>query len=90
MAELRELDAGYRFTPTAAPASPFRGKGVTISTIEEVLDALPGVRLTVEVKAGAAQAPLFRAIDRFDAHDRVIAAGMYDRDRTRSLRIAVG
>jgi glycerophosphoryl diester phosphodiesterase len=40
------------------------------------------MRITVEVKTGAAQAPLFEAIRRFNASDRVIAAGMYDRDRT--------
>jgi glycerophosphoryl diester phosphodiesterase len=41
------------------------------------------MRFTVEVKNGAAQGPLFAAIDRADAHKRVIAAGMHDRDRTR-------
>ena len=39
-------------------------------------------RITVELKSAAAQEPLFAAIHRFGARDRVIAAGMYDRDRT--------
>jgi glycerophosphoryl diester phosphodiesterase len=80
-AQLRELDAGYRFTPDGGRTYPFRGTGVQIPTIEEVLEALPAIRITVEVKSGAAQAPLFDAIRRFDARDRVIAAGMFDRDR---------
>ena len=80
-AQLRELDAGYRFTADGGATFPFRGQGVRIPTIEEVLEALPTMRITVEVKAGAAQAPLFEAIRRFNARDRVIAAGMYDRDR---------
>jgi glycerophosphoryl diester phosphodiesterase len=81
LAALRELDAGFHFT-TDGTAHPFRGSGAGIATIEEVLEQLPGMRFTVEVKTGAAQAPLFAAIRRFNARDRVIAAGMYDADRT--------
>ncbi|HEX2167729.1 MAG TPA: glycerophosphodiester phosphodiesterase [Longimicrobiales bacterium] len=81
LAQLRELDAGYRFTPDGGATFPFRGAGVRIPTIEEVLEALPAMRITVEVKSGDAQAPLFDAIRRFNARDRVIAAGMFDRER---------
>ncbi|CAN5778541.1 glycerophosphodiester phosphodiesterase [soil metagenome] len=80
--ELRQLDAGYRFTRDGGATYPFRGTGVGIATIEEVLETLPSMRLTIEVKAGAAQPSLFTAIRRFDAQGRVIAAGMYERDRT--------
>lgn len=79
--ELQELDAGYRFTPDGG-TFPFRGESVRIPTIDEVFEALPRMRFTVEVKAGAAQAPLFAAIRRHGARNRVVAAGMYDRDRT--------
>jgi glycerophosphoryl diester phosphodiesterase len=82
LAELRELDAGYRFTPDNGVTFPFRGTGVQVPTIEEVLEALPDIRITIEVKTGAAQAPLFEAIRRFDASGRVIAASMFDRDRS--------
>src|SRR5690606_32073069 len=82
LAELRELDAGYRFTTDGGRTFPFRDRGITIPTIEEVLEALPDMPITVEVKAAAAQQPLFDAIRRFGATDRVIAAGMYDRNRT--------
>lgn len=81
LARLRELDAGYRFTPDGA-TYPYRGKGVGIATFDEVLEALPGMRFTVEVKAGAAQPALFEAIQRFNARERVIVAGMYEKDRT--------
>lgn len=81
LAELRDLDAGYRFTSDDG-TFPFRGGDARISTFEEVLAALPDMRFTVEVKTGAAQAPLFETIARMNARDRVIAAGMYDADRT--------
>lgn len=82
LAELRELDFGYRFTQDDGRSHPFRGRRVSISTIDEVLEALPRTRLTIEVKVNAAQQPLFAAIARFNAVDRVVAAGMYEKDRT--------
>jgi glycerophosphoryl diester phosphodiesterase len=82
LAQLRDLDAGYHFSADGA-SYPFRETGVRIPTIEEVLEALPRMRFTVEVKTGAAQAPLFEAIHRCNARERVIAAGMYTADRTR-------
>jgi glycerophosphoryl diester phosphodiesterase len=85
LAELRELDAGYHFTATGAAAGgtpfPFRGRGVGIPTIEEVLESFPVLRFTVEVKTAAAQAPLLAAIRRFNASNRVILAGMHEKDR---------
>jgi len=79
--DLSRLDAGYRFTADGGRTFPFRGAGVIIPTIEDVLERLPGARLTIEVKTAAAQRPLFDAIDGFVAADRVVAAGMYDADR---------
>lgn len=79
-AQLREFDAGSRFAGDGS--FPFRGRGITVPTIEEILEALPSTPLTVEVKTGAAQRPLFEAIAKFGAAGRVIAAGMYDKDRT--------
>ncbi|MEX2611403.1 MAG: glycerophosphodiester phosphodiesterase [Gemmatimonadota bacterium] len=82
LAELRALDAGYRFTRDGGATFPFRGQGLTIPTLDEVLEALPRMRLIVEVKAGGAQRPFMDAVRRHDAVDRVVAAGMYERDRT--------
>lgn len=82
LAELQALDAGYRFTPDGGATFPFRGAGARIPTFAEVLAALPHMRFTVEVKIGTAQPGLFAAIAAHDAVHRVIAAGMYDADRT--------
>ncbi len=80
LARLRELDAGARFR-AADGSTPFAGKGIGISTIDEVLEAFPDTRFTFEVKIGTAQAPMFEAIRRHGAEERVIAAGMNWRDR---------
>jgi glycerophosphoryl diester phosphodiesterase len=57
LAELQQLDAGFRFSPDGA-TFPRRGQGVTIPTLDEVLRAFPSVRVNLEVKpdvAGAEQ-----------------------------------
>jgi glycerophosphoryl diester phosphodiesterase len=46
---LRRLDAGYRFT-TGGGVYPARGRGITVPTLAEVLDAWPAVPLNVEIK----------------------------------------
>lgn len=83
LAELRELDAGYRFSPDGGRTYPFRGKGLVIPTFDEVLEALPTMRFTVEVKSVDAQGPLFEVVRKHDATQRIVAAGMNDRLRTR-------
>lgn len=82
LAELQKLDAGYHFTPDGGQTFPMRGRGARIPRIEEVLEALPGMRLTIELKTAAAQAPLLRAIAQFKAKDRVIVAGERNAFRT--------
>jgi glycerophosphoryl diester phosphodiesterase len=82
LAELQDLDAGYRFTRDGGRTFPLRGQGVCIPTIDEVFAALPGMRITVESKTADAQLPLFRAIEQYEATQRVVAAGERDAFRT--------
>ncbi len=79
--QLRDLDFGYRFTD-ARGAHPFQGQGIGIATLAEALESFPDTRFTLEVKACAAQAPMFETIRRMGATDRVVAAGMEDGERT--------
>jgi glycerophosphoryl diester phosphodiesterase len=48
-AELARLDAGYRFVDATGRA-PFRGQGIRIPRLAEVLARFPGVRLNLELK----------------------------------------
>lgn len=48
--ELRALDAGYRFTPDDGQTYPYRGKGIVVPTIEEILDAFPDSYYLIEIK----------------------------------------
>ncbi len=54
LAELKRLDAGFRFNAGSAGVAaqhPFRGKGVCIPTFDEVLAAFPQMPINVELKA---------------------------------------
>jgi glycerophosphoryl diester phosphodiesterase len=51
LAELRRLDAGYRWTPDGGKTYPYRGRGITVPTLKEVFQALPRARMNLEIKA---------------------------------------
>lgn len=73
--ELRQLDAGYRLTLDGGQTYPYRGKGITIATLEEALQALPDSHFLVETKAhpGVVEATI-KAIQKAGAEDRVLLA----------------
>lgn len=50
LAELKKLDAGYRWTSDGGRTFPFRGKGNTIPTLLEVLSEFPRARLNIDIK----------------------------------------
>jgi len=52
LAELKELDAGYRFSPDGGASFPCRGRGTTIPTLAEAFAAFPDARFNIEVKEG--------------------------------------
>jgi glycerophosphoryl diester phosphodiesterase len=79
-AALRELDAGYRFRALDGSA-PFRGVGVRLPGIDELLESFPRVRINVEVKVPEVAAPLVRAIERHGASHRVLIATFKERTR---------
>jgi glycerophosphoryl diester phosphodiesterase len=49
--ELRRLDAGHNFSPDGGPTRPYRGRGVRVPTLGEVLTEFPGVAVNIEIKA---------------------------------------
>lgn len=50
LAELKRLDAGWRFSPDGGKTSPYRGKGVKAPTLREVAERFPHVPFNIEVK----------------------------------------
>ena len=75
LAQLKALDAGYRFTPDEGKMFPFRGKGIVIPTLEEVLQAIPKNRFLLELKDGEGLAVKVTAILRkYKAGERILIA----------------
>ena len=52
LAQIKALDAGCAFSPDGGKTFPFKGQGITVPTLEEVLTALPEQLLMLELKVG--------------------------------------
>jgi len=55
VAELKRLDAGHRWTADGGRTFPFRGRGLTVPTLREVFERLPGARFNIEPKDESSQ-----------------------------------
>lgn len=79
-AELREVDAGYRFSPDGGQSFPFRGKGVRIPLLLDVLSSFPEARINLEVKQAdpPIAAEVLRQVSEAGACDRVLLAAEHD------------
>lgn len=86
VAELGSLDAGARFTPDEGHTFPWRGRGVRVSTFDEIIESLPReLPCIIELKTAAATELLRVAVRRHDIAHRIIVAG-FDPEATRPLR----
>jgi glycerophosphoryl diester phosphodiesterase len=74
VAELQRADAGHRFTPDGGRTFPWRGRGVRIPTLAEVMEALPHTPLLVELKSAAVRHAVRRVLAEHDASHRCIPA----------------
>ncbi len=87
-AEIAAADAGFNFT-AGGGVFPFRGKGVRVPTLEEVLRAFPGQRFAIEVKQTdpSLTRRMLETIDRTGMRRRVLVAGEHQKplDEIRAL-----
>jgi glycerophosphoryl diester phosphodiesterase len=72
--DLREVDAGARFTLDRGRTFPFRAGGVRISTLAEVLRAFPEMPVLVEVKEAGAQEAVRQVLVEEKAIERCVLA----------------
>ena len=73
--ELEQVDAGYRFSPDGGRDYPWRGKGVRIPRLRQVIEDLPAVPLLIEVKEPEAQEAITRVLRETGAAARAVIAG---------------
>jgi len=93
LAELKSLDAGYRFRPDRGASHPFRGVGLRIPTLEEFFSRFPGVKVTLEMKQAepAVEKQLLELTARLGRLEDVLIASEHDviMKRVRRLRADV-
>jgi glycerophosphoryl diester phosphodiesterase len=86
IADVEAADAGHVFSADGGRSFPFRGRGVRIPRLEELLLRWPEARLNIDPKADACVEPLIAVIDRLEAWDRVGIGAFSDR-RLRRVRV---
>lgn len=79
LSELKKLDAGFSFTKDKGKTFPFRGKGITLCTLEEALLACPKERFNVDLKTKAPQMvkEFIKVIEKTNSQDRVVCASFH-------------
>ncbi|HZE04370.1 MAG TPA: glycerophosphodiester phosphodiesterase [Solirubrobacteraceae bacterium] len=85
IAEVEAADAGHAFSPDGGASFPFRGRGIRVPRLEEILTRWPAVRVNIDPKSDACVAPLAALLDRLTAWDRVCVGSFSDR-RLRWIR----
>lgn len=73
LAQLKKLDAGFRWSADGGKTFPWRGRGLTVPTLDEVFTRLPGMRFNIEPKQESPSIvkPLCRAIREKGMADKV-------------------
>ena len=76
LAELKRLDAGYRFSTDGGRTFPYRGQGVAVPTLEELFQAFPDKRIGIEIKQTPPEVavPFCALIRRYYMQDRVLVS----------------
>jgi glycerophosphoryl diester phosphodiesterase len=76
---IREVDAGARFTRDGGRSYPWRGRGVTIPSLEEAALALPTMPLLIELKTRRAETEVRRVLWRTGALSRSLLVSFDER-----------
>ncbi len=79
LAEVKTLDAAYRW-PYDGSNPPYRGRGVRVPTLAEVVERFPGLRYNVEIKpdAGVAATALCAELVALRAASRTLVASFHE------------
>jgi glycerophosphoryl diester phosphodiesterase len=85
IAEVEAADAGYAFSLDRGGSFPFRGRGILVPRLEEVLVRWPEARVNIDPKADTCVGPLAALLDRLGAWERVCVGSFSDR-RLRLIR----
>ncbi|MGH7702904.1 MAG: glycerophosphodiester phosphodiesterase [Gemmatimonadales bacterium] len=72
--QIREADAGARFSPDGGQTFPWRNQAVRVPTLAEVLERFPEAPILLEIKTAMAQEAVRRTLLERHAEGRCVAA----------------
>jgi glycerophosphoryl diester phosphodiesterase len=80
LAELKALDAAYNWSNDGGQTFPYRGQGLTFTTVEEVFQAFPEMHLNIEIKPENEKAAqvFCDLIKQYEMQDKVMVASFAD------------
>ena len=72
--ELRGFDAGCDFSPDGGRTRPYRGRGVRVPTLQEVLEEFPGTAVNIDIKAAypSVEAAVLEVLQEANAQGRAL------------------
>ncbi|MGV3708355.1 MAG: glycerophosphodiester phosphodiesterase family protein [Gemmatimonas sp.] len=73
--ELQSVDAGAQFTTDKGQTFPYRGRGITVPTFDQVVDLVRDVPMIIELKTTSATELIRQSVKRHNIADRVVVAG---------------
>ncbi len=78
--ELKKLDAGYYFTGDNEKTYPFRGIGITLPSLEEILTEFPDMRFNIDLKDNLPHqvSCYYEIIKECKASERVLTASSHN------------
>jgi glycerophosphoryl diester phosphodiesterase len=87
LAELKALDAGYRWSSDGSETFPYQGLGLTVPSLEEVFSAFPQTPMNIEIKQTepAITVPLCRLIREWGMVEWVLVAS-FDQTTVEAFR----
>ncbi len=77
--DLKKVDAGYMFSPDGGKTFPFRGRGISVITLDELLEELPEMKFNIDLKDRSRKLTeeFARVIKRHKAENRVLGASFH-------------
>ena len=87
LAEIKALDAGYPWSADGGQTYPYRDRGITIPTLEEILQAFRDMRLNIDIKPDdpTVVAPFVELLQRYE-RTRSVMVGSFHDDQLRRFR----
>lgn len=78
LAEILAADAGARFTADGGRTFPYRGRGITVPTLEEALAATAPLPVIIEMKTVEVSAPALAVLQRTGSAPRALIGSFLD------------